>query len=299
MSESKTDKTKKTAIAREDNGNIQITLNIPYKEILQAKKTALEEIAKTTEIPGFRKGNAPINQVEKHVSENKILQKALGKVLPKAFSNIVEKENIKPIIYPKFELINAKENEDWQVRAITCELPEVNLKDYKKIISGEAKSKAIWTPDKGSPEKDKEEKKKTPEEKEQEVIKILLDKIKIKIPKILIDREVDNRLAQLLDRIEKLGLNLESYLASVGKNPETLRKEYGLQASNTITLDLILQKISVEEKITVDEKEIKSLIKASSADPKLAKSLNTPEQKRFIRSIILKRKALESLVALL
>jgi len=299
MSESKTDKTKKTAIAREDNGNIQITLNIPYKEILQAKKTALEEIAKTTEIPGFRKGNAPINQVEKHVSENKILQKALGKLLPKAFSNIVEKENIKPIIYPKFELINAKENEDWQVRAITCELPEVNLKDYKKIISGEAKSKAIWTPDKGDPEKNKEKKKKTPEEKEQEVIKILLDKIKVQIPKILIDQEVDNRLAQLLDRIEKLGLNLESYLASVGKNPETLRREYELQASNTITLDLILQKISVQEKIQVDEKEIEGLIKASSADPKLAKSLNTPKQKRFIRSIVLKRKALESLVSLL
>ena len=299
MSESKTDKTKKTAIAREDNGNIQITLNIPYKEIVQAKKIALEEIAKTTEVPGFRKGNAPIAQVEKHVSADKILQKALGKVLPKAFSNIVEKENIKPVVYPKFELINAKENEDWQVRAITCELPEVNLKDYKKIISGEAKSKAIWTPDKGDPKKNKEEKIKTPEEKEQEVIKILLDKIKVKIPKILIDQEVDNRLAQLLDRIEKLGLNLESYLASVGKNPETLRTEYGLQASNTITIDLILQKISVEEKIAVDEKEIESLIKASSADPKLAQSLNTPEQKRFIRSIILKRKALESLVSLL
>ncbi|MBU2035860.1 trigger factor family protein, partial [Patescibacteria group bacterium] len=151
MSENKTDKPKKTAIAREDNGNIQITLNIPYKDILEAKKTALEEIAKTTEIPGFRKGNAPAAQVEKHVSENTILEKALGKILPKAFSNIVEKENIKPIVYPKFELINAKENEDWQVRAITCELPEVNLKDYKKVISDEAKSQTIWTPEKGDP----------------------------------------------------------------------------------------------------------------------------------------------------
>jgi len=299
MSENKSDNTPKTVVAREDNGNIQITLNIPYKEVLEAKKSALEEISKTTEVPGFRKGNAPISQVEKHVSENQILEKALGKILPKAFSDIAEKENIKPIVYPKFELISAKENEDWQVRATTCELPEVDLKDYKKLIRDEAKSKAIWTPEKGDPEKTQEEKEKTPEEKEQEVIKILLDKIKINIPKILIDQEVDNRLAQLLDRIEKLGLNLENYLASVGKNPEILRKEYEVQASNTIALDLILQKVSVEEKIEVDEKEIEGLIKATSADPKLAESLNTPEQKRFIKSIILKRKALESLVSLL
>lgn len=299
MSENKPNKTVSPTIAREDNGNIQITLSIPYKDVLEAKKSALEEIAKNIEIPGFRKGNAPISQVEKNVTESKVLEKALGKILPKAFSDIVEKENIKPIVYPKFELINAKENEDWQVRATTCELPNVELKDYKKLISDEAKTKSIWTPGKEDPKKSEEEKEKTPEEKEQEVIKILLDNIKINIPKILIDQEVDNRLSQLLDRIEKLGLNLESYLASVGKNPEILRKEYELQSQNTIVLDLILQKIAVEDKIAVDEKEIDGLIKATSADPKLAESLNTPEQKRFIRSIILKRKALESLVSLL
>lgn len=299
MSENKSNKAGSPTIAREDNGNIQITLSIPYKDVLEAKKNALEEIAKNTEIPGFRKGNAPISQVEKNVSESKVLEKALGKILPKAFSDIIEKENIKPIVYPKFELINAKENEDWQVRATTCELPEVDLKDYKKVIADEAKTKSIWTPEKGDPKKGEEAKEKTPEEKEQEVIKILLDNIKVKIPKILIDQEVDNRLSQLLDRIEKLGLNLESYLASVGKNPEILRKEYEVQSQNTIILDLILQKIAVNEKIMVDEKEIDGLIKATSADPKLAESLNTPEQKRFIRSIILKRKALESLVLLL
>jgi len=298
MSEDTKAKAVKPVIAREDNGNIQITITIAYNDVQKAKRDALEELAKDVEVPGFRKGNAPISQVEKHVSESKVLEKALGKILPKAFSDIVEKENIKSIVYPKFELVSAKENELWQVRATTCELPEVNLKDYKKLISDEAKSKSIWTPEKGDPKK-KEEKEKTPEEKEQEVIKILLDKIKIKVPKILIDQEVDNRLSQLLDRIEKLGLNLESYLASVNKNPEILRKEYEVQAENTIALDLILQKISIEEKINVDEKEIDALIKATSADPKLAESLNTPEQKRFIRSIILKRKALESLVSLM
>lgn len=299
MSDQNSGKTDNAVIAREENGNIQITLNIPFKDVLEAKKKALEEIAKDIEIPGFRKGNAPVDQVEKHVSEAKILEKALGQILPKAFSDQVEKAKIKPVVYPKFELIKAKENEDWQVRAITCELPEVDLKDYKKIIQNEAKAKSIWTPKDGDPKDNSEQKEITSEEKEQRVIKILLDNIKINIPKILVDEEVNNRLAQLLERIEKLGLNLESYLVSVGKNPESLRKEYEAQAQTSIALDLILQKISVQEKIEVNENEIDQLIKASSADPKLTEKLNTPEQKRFIRSILLKRKALESLVLLL
>ena len=286
-------------LAREENGNIQINLTISYPEIQKAKKLALEEVSKDTEVPGFRKGNAPISQVEKNVSESKLIEKALGKILPKAFSDALRKFKINPIIYPKFELVKAKENENWQVRAVTCELPKIDLGNYKKIISGEAKTKAIWTPEKGDPKNKDAEKEKTREEKEQEAIQALLKNIKVKLPKILIDQEVDNRLSGLLQRIEKLGLKLESYLSSIGKDPDILRKEYEQQAQNSIALDLILQNIAKEEKIEVSEKEIEGLIKASSADPKLAEKLNTPEQKRFIKSIISKRKALESLTALL
>jgi hypothetical protein len=36
----------------------------------------------------------------------------------------------------------------------------------------------------------------------------------------LIDEEVNSRLSKLLERIEKLGLTLESYLSSIGKTAQ-------------------------------------------------------------------------------
>ena len=131
------------------------------------------------------------------------------------------------------------------------------------------------------------------------MIKILLETIKVNIPKLLIDEEVNARLSSLLDKIERLGLTLDSYLVSLGKTPETLRSEYQVQAKNTIALDLTLTAIAQEAKIDIKETEIDAAIKAAGADPKVSERLNTPEQRRVIRSVLSRRSALDSLTTLL
>jgi FKBP-type peptidyl-prolyl cis-trans isomerase (trigger factor) len=277
-----------STVARGDDGNIQINFDIPYEVITKNKALVLTDITKNAEVAGFRKGKAPASEVEKKVSPEDLIEKTLAKILPEALGNAITENKLKPAIYPKFELIKADDDANWQIRAVTCELPQVEVGNYKKLITDNLK-KVIITP---------QTKEKTQEEKEQEVIKLLIETIKIKMPKILIDEEVNSRLSQLLGRIEKLGLNLDSYLTSVGKTPQTVRDEYTIQAQNTISLELILQKIAEDQQIKVDEKQIDEVIKVSGADPKAAEKLNTPEQRLFIASILRKKAALESLTAL-
>jgi len=291
-----TDKSKITStVAKSEDKSIQITFTIPFSIVKRAQDEVIGDYSKEAEIPGFRKGKAPIDKVREKISQNILIEKSMSKILPKALADAINEHKIKPATYPKFELIKADEGDDWQLRATTCELPEVNLGDYKKIISEASKTKSIWTPEKGLP-KDKP-KEPTKEEKEQEVIKILLDSIQINIPKVLINEEVDSRLSALLARIEKLGLNFEGYLGSLGKTPEGLRGEYELQAKNSIALELILNAIAEEDKTKIEETQIDEAIKAASADPKLGEKLNTPEQRRLIRSILLRRKTLDGLTA--
>ena len=273
-----------STIAREDNGNIQITYTIPFSLLASAQSKVVEEYAKEAEIPGFRKGNAPIEKVKEKISQATLTEKGLARILPEALSSAINENKIRPAIYPKFELIKADENEPWQVRAITCELPLVVLPDYTKLIK-EGIIKTI--------------KEISKEEKEQKAIKILLDAVKINIPKLLISEEVDARLSSLLQKIEKLGLSLEGYLSSIGKTPEKLREEYELQAKNTISIELILNEVIKDRKIEVKEVQIDEAIKAASADPKLAESLNTPEQRRFIQSVLSRRSALDYLISLI
>lgn len=266
---------------RLDGGNIEVIYTIPGEIILSQKSHVLKEFAEDTNIKGFRKGKAPIAKVEEVVSEEKLAEHILNHILPKAFSDSVVEHKFNPAIYPKFEAVkitsvkNIAPDTEWQIKAVTCELSKVVLpKDYKKKLK------------QSLPQSGKKD------EKDQNVLILsLLETVKIEIPKLLIDEEVNARLSQVLERIEKLGLALEGYLKSVGKTPEGLRAEYEVQAKNSIALELILNEVANEEKLDVTEAEIEDFIKTTGEEV----SKVNKEQRDVLRRVILRRKALEIL----
>jgi FKBP-type peptidyl-prolyl cis-trans isomerase (trigger factor) len=126
----------------------------------------------------------------------------------------------------------------------------------------------------------------------------LVESVKINIPRILIEEEADSRISSLLARLEKLGLALESYLASMNKKAEDLKAEYAQQAKDAISIDLILNKIAETEKLVVDEKEIDAAFQMSQATTGKESGEDTENRKRYIESILKRRKALDFLLAL-
>lgn len=264
-----------------DNGNVEVIYTIPAVVINQHKEDTLKEFAKDAVIAGFRKGKAPITKVEEAVSEEKLTEHILSHILPKAFSDSVAEHKYNPAIYPKFDAIkitsskNVAIDTEWQVKAVTCELPKVVLpKDYKKKLK-----------------KDKQSLPQSGEKDQNALVKSLLEAVKIEIPRLLIEEEVNGRLSQVLERIERLGLTLEGYLKSVGKTPEGLRAEYDIQSRDAIALELILNEISNQEKIEVTEKEIDEMIKTTGEDI----SKVDKEQRDMLRRVILRRSALDKI----
>lgn len=283
-------------VAKSDEGTIQVTFTIPFLEIKSARNEVATEEAKFVEIPGFRKGKAPVERVMARIPQATLIEKTIAKFYAEILKQIIETHKLKPITYPKIEVVKINEDEDWIVKAVTCEMPEVELGDVRSEIIGLGKSKAIWIP--GADKKDKPQEP-TREIKEQMVLSTLLEKVTIKIPKLLIDEEVSSRLSHLLERIEKLGLTLENYLKSIGKNAEQLKAEYQKQATDSISLELILGKIAEAENIKVEESQIDEAIKAASGDTGLAHKLEDSQQRTVVRNILTRRSVLDSLVALL
>lgn len=288
-----------SAVARSDDGTIQITFTIPFELIKEKREEAAKALSDNTNVPGFRKGKAPVDKILDHVSPNTILEKTLSFILPQLIVKAVEDNKIKPVIYPKFELIKAEENEDWQIRAVTCEAPLVNLGNYKKDISNlmQNKKTEIWTPASDNNKTAKAEKSVTREEKEQMILKTLIDSAECTIPNVLIQEEADHRLSNLLSRLEKLGLSLESYLSSTGKNADGVRKEYEKQALEGLKVDFILSKIAENEKITIENSVVDASIKAATQDEKSNEGFDSPERRKFIEIILKRRKALDLLLS--
>ena len=281
-----------STIAKSDDGTIQINFNFPWPIVTAEEKKVLDKEKEVVTVQGFRKGMAPIEKVRQAIPKEKLVEKILQNVLPKALSEAIGKFKITPALYPKFELISANDNETWQVRTTTCELPTVELGNYKKAIEQEAKSRVIWTPDKG-----KDAPKETSQqEKEEAVLKVLLSSVKINIPKILIEEEVNTKLSRLLEKIEKLGLSLDAYLNSIGKDVKSLREEYTKQAEESLKIELILNKIAAEENIQIKEKEIEETLKALTSGSQTQEV--HPEQKQLIASVLKRREALAQLTKL-
>jgi len=280
-----------TALQKEPNGTIRLTVTIPNSDVKKAWEEVLDDVVKNAEVPGFRKGKAPRKLVEEKIDREKIREQVLKHLLPIAYTDAIKTHGIKPIINPKIhveKLEDPETNKDWQFTALTCEAPVIKLGKYKENIQKiTAKSKIIIP---GKPF-DKAWGHGT-EVKFEDIVKALLEAVTAEIPRILIDNETDRLLSQTLEDIKKLGLTLDQYLSSTGKNPEILRNEYRTKAEKDIKLEFALLQIAEEEKITVEEKEIAEAIRAGKSDEE-RKNLET--NKYLLASILRQQKTLDFL----
>lgn len=279
----------KSQIAREQNGNINLTITIPKEEVKKTWDHTVNEAAKNAKITGFRKGKAPKKLVEENLNIDKVTEEVLKILLPKSYIEAVKEHNLQPIINPKIHvesLGDAKDpktlmERDWTFSATTCEAPKLELGNYKDAISKiTAKSKIIV------PGREIEQ------PKMDDIIKTLLDTVTISVPQILVEQEVERQLAHLLDDIKKLGLNLDQYLSSTGKTPQNLRDEYEQKAVNEMKFEFALSEIADKEHIVVEEKEIQEAIQKAKTDEE-RKNLET--NKYLLARILRQQKTLDFL----
>lgn len=228
----------------------ELTITLPWTEVKSHHDKLTSEFVKEVEVKGFRKGKAPKKLAEEKVDKDKIFQEVIKQIVPEAYLKAIEQHNIHPLVNPKIELMSFKEGEDWTFKATTCEKAEVDLDNYKEAIkSFTAKSKIIIPGKEPQPPK------------LEELLDVLTDSVKVEIPDLLKESEVNRLLAKFLDEIKALGLTLEQYLSSVGKSPEQLRNEYTQKGERDLRLEFILDKIASDENITVTPEEIEEVIK--------------------------------------
>lgn len=276
------DKNITTALQKEPNGTIRLTITIPAGNVKKTWEEVLGEAVKNVEIQGFRRGKAPRKLAEEKVDKEKVREEVLKKLLPIAYAEAIRAHGIKPIINPKIHVEKLEEEKDWQFTALTCEAPIIKLGKYKEGVRRITVKSKIIIPGKepfGSAQD------KPVSARFEDIVKALLESITAEIPAILIDNETDRLLSQTLEEVKKLGLTLDQYLSSTGKNPESLREEYRKKAQNDIKLEFALLRIAEVEKITVEEKEIEEAIKASKNDEE-RKSL---EANRYLLASILRQ----------
>jgi len=282
-----------TAIHKTEAGDIELTVTIPWPDVKKTYEDVVTKIVSESEVPGFRKGKAPRETVEKGLDKTKVYEEVIRTLLPKLYSEALLEHKLKPIINPNISLSKAKENESWEILIKTCERPTVELGEYKKKIQElkEGKAKKLWVPGQDQKPEKEEEKKPTLDE----ILDTLYSAITVTIPPILMEQEVHRLLSDLIDQTKKLGMTIDQYLSSTGKTSESIHKEYEEQAKRTIALEFALEEIADTEHISVSDKQIDEVI-ANAKTEEEKKSLQN--QRYYLASILRRQETIKHIASL-
>ena len=270
-----------SAIQRQEDQTITLTITIPWAEVKKIKAGIIEDFVKNAEIAGFRKGKAPKKLVEEKIDQEKVREDTLKKLLPEYYLAAINEHKITPVIAPRIHVEKLEEEKDWQFIAVTCEAPTVKLGKYKEEIKKITAKAKIVIPGKEQAQVSFDD-----------IVQELLKSVEVSIPKIIIEAEVERLLSQTLDEVKRLGLTLDQYLGSTGRTAEDLRKEYEKKAENDIKLEFILQKVAEEEHITIEDKEVDEAIQKAKNE---AEKQNLEANRYLLSSILRQQKTLDFL----
>jgi FKBP-type peptidyl-prolyl cis-trans isomerase (trigger factor) len=162
---------------------------------------------------------------------------------------------------------NEKEKEE-----IKQELPEFNdefvqaLGPFKNVVDFKEKLKENIKLEKVNQAKEKTRLK---------IVEKIIDDLKVEMPEVLIEVELDKILYRMESDITQMGLKFEDYLKHLNKTVPDLRKEFRIDAEKKAKLGLILNKIAEIEKIEADKEQVanevaKILEHYKDADPERA-----------------------------
>ncbi|HAS27610.1 MAG TPA: trigger factor [Dehalococcoidia bacterium] len=121
----------KSTLDKTENHMSYLTVVNEISEMEGYMEKAYQRLVKRTEVPGFRKGNAPRDILEKHVGREKLLEDAIREAVPFICDDVIKEHNLEPVMQPMVKIV---ENEPLKFEMIVALKPTVELGDYKSMV---------------------------------------------------------------------------------------------------------------------------------------------------------------------
>ena len=127
-------------VTKLEHSHVQVDVVVDEKSWKDAQDKAFNKLAENVTIDGFRKGKAPKNLVRSKIDPMKVLDEAINALLPKIYTEILEKDGIRPYARPAVDVTKVSDTE-LEVRFVLVTAPEVKLGQYKGLEIGKKEVK--------------------------------------------------------------------------------------------------------------------------------------------------------------
>ena len=117
----------------ENKNELKLEFKIEAKKFDEAIMNVYTKSAKYFNIPGFRKGKAPFNIVERMYGDEIFYEDAFNELVPPIYDKEIEENKLEVVSRPDIHIENMKKGEDLVFTAIVQTKPEVVLGQYKGV----------------------------------------------------------------------------------------------------------------------------------------------------------------------
>jgi len=110
----------------------RMTIGVPAEKVEKEVDKRLQEAARTVKMNGFRPGKVPMKVVRRRFGPG-VRQEVLGEVMRESYMEAVEKEDVQPAGWPRFEPKTVEEGKDFEFTAVFEVMPAIEVGDLTKI----------------------------------------------------------------------------------------------------------------------------------------------------------------------
>lgn len=122
-----------TKVEKIENNVAKIEVTVPAEKFQEAIKKAYKKNANKFNIPGFRKGKAPMHVIEKYYGESVFYEDAVEFIFDETYIEAIKENNISPVDYPKVDVVQIGKDMEFIYTAEVAVKPEVTLGEYKGL----------------------------------------------------------------------------------------------------------------------------------------------------------------------
>ena len=112
---------------------VKFEVKVEADKFKEALTRAYKKNVKKFNVPGFRKGKVPMNVVKKYYGVEVLLEDAVNFAIEGSYANVLKENNVRPVDFPKVEVVQAEEGKDLIYTAEITVYPEVELGAYKGL----------------------------------------------------------------------------------------------------------------------------------------------------------------------
>ena len=112
---------------------VKFEVKVEADKFKEALTRAYKKNVKKFNVPGFRKGKVPMSVVKKYYGIEVLLEDAVNFAIEGSYANVLKENNVRPVDFPKVEVVQAEEGKDLIYTAEVTVYPEVELGAYKGL----------------------------------------------------------------------------------------------------------------------------------------------------------------------